>query len=222
MKDMADWSSLLAGQVSDPGPLIAEAAGVLDAFLQARPQADSEVLAVIGRRLGTGVGVKTLGEVHTALSSYLGQDPAYLVAWVTRTDQVNRIAQVEATASPRVAAFLRAILGMYGAELAQAYTRWNELPDDWSLITREIRYDLLNERLLVKVLIDKYNGEQVVIEGPANSILELTVNMLRTCNMVGRTDAFAQRTADMLAKEYEEFRTLVGRPSDEAARPSQG
>ena len=217
---MADWSSLLAGQVSDPGPLIAQTAETLDAFLQTRPQADPEVLEIIGKRLGKEIGEKTLDDVHNALSNYLGQDPASLVAWVTRADQTNRIAQVEASAPPRVAAFLRAILGLYGSELALAYTRWKELPGDWTWINREIYHDLINERLLVKVRIDKNNGEQVVIEGPPYSILELTVNMLRTCRMVGRPDAFTQRTIDMLSTEFEEFLKLVRTPSSEPAQSS--
>jgi len=217
---VADWASLFAGQVSDPGPLIAQTAEMLDAFLLTRPQADQEVLEIIGKRLGTEIGERTLGDVRSALANYLGQDPASLVAWVTSADQANRIAQVEASAPPRVTALLRAILGLYGSELALAYTRWGELPDDWILINREIYHDLINERVLVKVRIDKNNGEQAVIQGPAYSILELAANMVRTCNMVGRPDAFTRRTIDMLSNEFEQFLKLVRGPSDKPARSS--
>jgi hypothetical protein len=95
------------------------------------------------------------------------------------------------------------------------------LPDDWSVINREISYDLIGERLLVRVRIDKYNGEQVTIEGQASSILELAANLLRTCRMVGRPEVFTPRTIALLTGEYEAFLALI-RPSPEAAPPSDG
>jgi hypothetical protein len=61
-----------------------------------------------------------------------------------------------------------------------------------------------------------------MIEGPASSILELTANMIRTCNMVGRADAFAQRAIEMLLIEVAEFYRLVRSAGGDSTEPTTG
>jgi hypothetical protein len=220
---MGEWTTYVTGQATDPGaPMIGEAGGALDALLKHRPQADQEVFETLRKRLGAAIGVKTFEDVRAGLLATVGDDAAGLLLWAGSGDHADAIAKVEEFASPRVAALVRAVVGLYGPELKLAYARYNELPDDWTRINREIYEDLLNDRLLVKVRIDKQNGDQVVIEGVPHSLLELTANMLRTCRMVGRPGAFTQRTIDLLATEYEEFLRLIRSLEGTADTPAAG
>jgi hypothetical protein len=211
---MADWALIFRDQEADPRPSIKETAEAIDAVLRTRPQADQEILAIIGKRLGTEIGPKTWEILDNAVSYYVGGDALSLVLWVVLADEPDRIAKVTEVASPGVAALVRAIAGMYGAELKLAFQRWNELPDDWVGVNREIYHDVINDRMIVKMRIDKNSGQPVIIEGPSSSFLELTANMLRTCRLVGRPGVFTQRTIDMLLEEFEEFHKLVGISAD--------
>ena len=222
MTTVSDWKAVIAGEVTDPGPSIAATGETLDRLLQTRPQAERELLEVVGKRLEAPIGEKTMEALRIALTNYAGEDVAFLVLWAAQSDQASRLVQVEASAPRRVTALVRAIMGLYGAELTTAYNRWNELPDDWSRIDREVRNDLIFERVLLKVKISKQNGEEVVIEGPASSILELTANMVRTCNMVGRADAFALRAIEMLIKEVTDFYRLIELAAGDSTEPTTG
>ena len=204
---MADWNAILDRPDTDPRPAIIETAAKLDAIFQTRPQADQEVLALLSKHLGEPIGETTGRDLKIALANYLSEDAAYLIAWSIQVE--DRLAIVEEVAPPRVAAFVRAIAGLHGTELKLAFNRLDQPPNDWFSINREIYVDLINDRMLVKVRIGKYNGEQVSIEGQPYSILELTANMLRTCRMVGRADAFTPRTIEMTIQEIDEFLKLV-------------
>jgi hypothetical protein len=216
------WKAIMTGEETDPGPAIAQTGETLDRLLQTRPQAERELLEVVGKRLEAPIGEKSMEALRSALTNYAGEDVSFLVLWVAQSDQASRLAQVEASAPGRVTALMRAIMGLYGAELTAAYTRWNELPDDWSRIDREIRNDLISERVLVKVRISKHTGEQVVIDGPASSILELTANMVRTCNLVGRADSFAPRAIEMLLMEINEFYNMLRTAAGDLPQPVTG
>ena len=218
---MSDWKAVMIGQ-EDAGPLIARAGLTLDRVLQARPDGDRELLEIVGKRLEPPIGEKTMDGVRSSLTNYAGEDAAFLVLWISQTDQAGRLAQVEASASPRVAALVRAMLGLYGTELITAYSRWNEPQDDWTLIEREIYHDLILERIVVKVRVHKKSGEITLIEGPASSILELAANMVRTCNMVGRADAFAPRVIEMMMEEVGQFYELLKPFLGDSAKPSTG
>ncbi len=86
--------------------------------------------------------------------------------------------------SPEARSFIRAILGTYGYELAEAYQRWNEPSNSWRTFYRDIYYDQINNTVLVRVRIQKFNDDEFVIEGSPSSILELCAAFLRTVHMV--------------------------------------
>ena len=219
---MADWASLFSGDVTDPRPLITETAAVIDRVLRSRPQADQEVLTIIAKRLGNEIGEKTWEDIENVLGFYLGPDAPALVLWVASDDLADRIAKVEEVAPERVAALVRAIVGLYGPELKLSHQRWNELPNDWFGINREIYYDVVRDRVVIKIRIDKNSGEQVFFEGLATSILELTANILRTCRMVDRPGAFSQPVVELLSQEYEEFLKISRLSEGESVESTAG
>jgi len=207
---MSDWPSLMSGKVTveEASSLVAKAAESLRAFLAARPEAPAHVLEILGRRLSGQLDAETWQVLDTSLSNYLGRDLAYLITW-TAIDPDMRLPEVEKHASPEVMAFLRTILGLYGPELGNAFAVWNELPNNWQTIYRDVFFDQITQRHLLRLRIDKFSGEKVVIEGPADSIMNLTTGFIFTLRMVGTPDAFSQEWVDQFLKEVDQFTELI-------------
>lgn len=204
---MADWPSIFGSPETDARPAITETAAKIDAILQNRPQADQEILALLSKRLGERISETTWRDVKSALNNYLSEDAASMILWAVQGD--DRLAIVEEAAPPHVAAFVRALAGLHGSELRLAFNRLDQPPDDWFSISREIYVDVINDQTLVKVRIGKFNGEQFTVEGQPYSILELATAMLLTCRLVGRADAFTDRTIKMATQEIDEFLKLI-------------
>ena len=57
--------------------------------------------------------------------------------------------------------------------------------------------------------IEKYNGEKVIIAGRADSILSLTMNLIRTLRMVGTASAFSQEGINEFLDEVDQLHKLL-------------
>lgn len=198
----------------DSARLLARAAGDLHAFLETHPEAVSHVLDILRRRLGSEINAQTWQVLDASLVNYLGQDLASLAAWTVQPDQGNRLQELEKHASPEVMTFFRTILGLYGPELERAYAVWNELPDNWQTIYREVYYDQLAGRHHLKVRIEKYNGEEMVIEGPPDSILTLASYLILTVRLVGIPDAFSPERIELFLSEADQLIRVLQREKE--------
>lgn len=197
------WISLLMGEISteEAAPLLSKGVADLQTFLETHPQAEQQVLDIIRRRLGDNITTTTWQPLLTSLTNYFGLNLAYLMAWVAQYDQRNRIEELEKYNLPQVTTFLRTILGLYGLEMENAFAVWERLPDDWRMFNREIYYDQIKQRHYVRVRIEKYNGQDAIVESYPDGILELTSFFIRTLLMVGTPNAFSQRYIDMFFDE---------------------
>lgn len=213
---MVSWTDLHARKVSveDAGPLFAQAGADLDALLASTPQATDHLLAILQKRLGDAITTDTWTGVETGLANYLGA-AAQLVSWVTRADQAARLREAEARISPAATALLRTILGFYGRELALAYERWRELPNDWVRMNRDVMYDEIDKRHLIRVSIEKQNGETVVVEARPGSFLRLITTLLRTARHVSLPAAFDAASITSFNEEVGELQRLLAKPADQ-------
>jgi hypothetical protein len=75
---------------------------------------------------------------------------------------------------------LRYLRGLYKERLQKLQRMWRELPDDWDAITREITVDPITTTWFYKLTIDKYDGDQIVLAGPARSIVGITSRFVST------------------------------------------
>lgn len=210
---MEEWINLLTGQMSPEAarPLLSQAAKDLHALLELQPQLGEYVLEIIGKRLGDHIDGQTWQSLDNSLANYLGRELAYLLIWLVQTDQGGRLNELEQYASPQAMAFLRTILGLYGVELRRALTLWAELPNNWDSISRAVYYDQLAHTYHMEVRILKYNGEEVLIEGPADSILTLTSYLILTVRLAGASDAFSEANIDLFLGEVGQFLRLLPR-----------
>jgi hypothetical protein len=133
--------------------------------------------------------------------------------YVAQTDQAARLQEVGQYASPQVMSFLRGIISLYGPELARAYLILDERPNDWNLFNREVYFDQVNEVYYIVVRLAKNSGEEAVIEGNANSMLDLTTNMLRTLLLVTARDSFRPEYVEPFTREAKNFLAFLRPPS---------
>ncbi len=208
---MDRWIDFLTGRISAAAgePLLVQAVEELDARLDAQPQLTEHILEIIATRLGDQIDEETWTALDASLTNCLGRNLAYLMIWLVQTEQGERLDELEKHASPQAMAFLRTVLGLYGDELARALGAWNELPHNWRTISREVYYDQITQLYRMQVRIEKYNGEQLFLEGPADSILTLTSYFLLTARLAGTPDAFSQEVIDLFLEQAREFLWLL-------------
>lgn len=211
MNEAGDWMALFTGQipVEEAGPLLRQTSAEFHTFLQAHPEALEQVMAIIEKRLRGGLTPESWGLLESALTHYLGRDLTYLLSWVLQYDQSNRLQELERYAPPSVMHLFRTILSLHGPELEEAYTVWNEIPDNWRTVYREIYYDQLSRRYLLRVRIEKYNGEELTIEGPPDAILTLASYLLLTARLVGVPEVFSENAVNLFLTEAGELARLL-------------
>jgi hypothetical protein len=103
--------------------------------------------------------------------------------------------QIEALAPPSVTRFINTMLAFFGPELDQAVSQFMSLPDDWRSFFRDVTFDQINNRFLIKIRLLKFNGNYVSIEGAPNSILNLARNLIWTLSTIASKDMFSSEIA---------------------------
>jgi hypothetical protein len=155
---------------------------------------DRVILNAIERTVADVPDATTLEEGADRLRSLVGPDATTLILWVSSTDTDDRLGWVEAHGDPSSVAFLRKVGGLYGPELRRSYNVWNENPESWSNIFRDVFFDLVTQQYRVRIRIRKYSGEEVLFEGPPDSILDLTNHMLVTLNYLPSKEVFVRES----------------------------
>ena len=205
---MADLAKLISGEASadEEAKLLSQAVTELDAFLETRPMAEQRLQELLDRQLKSGVTPDTWDAVGDSLTAFVGEEHAQLVAWVLTGDQLQGLQQLEHYASPRVMAFLRSLVGIYGQDLSKAYRASGELPQDWSYIYRNVYYDALTDSYLLRLRLEKYNGEEIFVEGDPNSFLQMTELLMGSLIALGSPEVF---TEERISKFQEAAGTLL-------------
>lgn len=190
------------------GPLVT----ALHTFLEGHPDAETRIREILDKRLNP-LDAQTWEAIFQSVQNYAGPNVADLLAYVSQSDQSNRLQEVGQVASPEVDNFLRTVVSLYGTELGNAYLTWNQLPNNWRMFYRDVYYDYINKRYHLRVRLGKYNGEEPFVEGDANSVLELTNFMIRTIRYVPVADAFSAALVDNFIEETKQFTEFVRPPA---------
>jgi hypothetical protein len=196
---------------------LSRGANDLKETLSKEANAEQAILDAIGRTVAVDPGANTLGEGADRLRSLVSEDATRLIIWTMSTDTDQRLAWVEEHCDPSAVAFLRKLGGLYGPELRQSYKVWNELPEGWSNIFREVFFDLVTQQYRIRLRITKYSGDEVVFEGSPDSILDLATHMLVTLNYLPSKDVFRESLADAFLAQATE---LVERLRDLPQEPT--
>jgi hypothetical protein len=189
-----DWDLIWAGQADDEliRTVVARSSEQIESFLVSDSETEEETLALLGRRLAGPIDTATYDLVLEAMRALLGEEGANLVHWYTVADGSSS-GILEEVAPERVAYFVRRIAAAHRPEFRSAFALWKEVPNDWRSLHREIYVDYLNSRYVVQHRILKVSGEEILIEGNANSVLDLTRSLIVSLNLIGNRDAFGER-----------------------------
>ncbi len=208
-----EWLRLLRGQVSAKRTkeMLSEGLANLDAFIESDPHTEQRVVDILSRRLSGQITSNTWDVMHASLSQYFTEDLAYLLYWVVIVEDptVSKLKEVEQYATQPVMAFLRAVVGIFCADLTRAFNMWSRVADDWNTIHREVYFDMIKQRHHVKIRLEKYNGKEVFLEGPANFVLNLANALIYTARLIGTAQAFSKDSIDGFLHESKELTTLL-------------
>ena len=210
-----NWEPIWAQEADDEyvRAVLASSTAQIESFLVSDEETEEETLALLGRRLSGPIDTTTYDLVLDALRALLGQDGANTIHWYIVGNGADS-GILERVASPRVAFFVRRIAAAHTPEFRSAFALWKEVPEDWRTIHRDVFFDYINQRFVMRHRIVKINGEELVIEGNANSVLDLTRSLLTSIGLVATREAFGEREIDAFLKEAD---TVLGilRPEGE-------
>lgn len=186
---------------------IQSAASMLGEFLIRDASLEQHIQEIIDRELTLEVTVDTFSLLGRRLVEYIGDGPAaFLMRFVVEEDPEPLLEPVreleELEKRDDLILFLRRLRALYGETMWMAFSIWQENPDDWKDVNREVYYDQLREAWTLQLNITKYNGEAMTIKGFASSFLNLATFLLDTLNSV------PDRTA-IHPLRLEEFRSAL-------------
>ncbi|HEV8251315.1 MAG TPA: hypothetical protein VGQ15_15200 [Gaiellaceae bacterium] len=209
-----DWDPIWAQQADEEyiRSVLKSSAAQIESFLVSDDQTEEETLALLGRRLSSEIDTTTYDVVLDALRALLGVDGANVVHWYTVGNGADT-GLLEEVAPPRVAFFVRRIAAAHLPEFRSAFALWKEVPEDWRTIHRDVYFDYINQRMVVRHRIIKINGEEMIVEGNANSLLDLTRSLMTSLGLIGTRDAFGDREIAAFLEEADKVIAIL-RPQE--------
>jgi hypothetical protein len=190
----------------------------LEDFLADHPDAEEQVLDIIERRLAPELDVATIDAVVASLTEYLGADSMNLVLEVATSTELQAD-KLDQLGKPKAAQLLRRVSASYGSELQRANQIKSLLPHNWLVANREVTRDVTTGSYNVRLRIEKLNGEEVLIEGPAESILQLTEFLVLTLQIVGTPDAYDPASLERFLANVDDLVALLKSPASPVEEP---
>jgi hypothetical protein len=217
-EDRERWSSLIGGtaSVDEKVQLLSAAGKELAARVEASPEAVNVVLSILERRLEGKVDENTWDVLDRALNTYLGTGPSLLLTWLVLAEpgDTSRLEDFEEFASPEVMSLVRTVVGTYDVELRDAFDMWRQPPDDWKSFWRDVYQDQLTNTPLIRIRLQKYNGQYLMLEGPPNSFLSLARNIVLTLQLVATPEVFAEDLKDTFEEAVTRLQRLMASDND--------
>jgi hypothetical protein len=188
--------------------LLTEGAAQIMQYLGSDAQAEDRLLGMLDRRLSEGIDDATWSHLYKSLTTLVGPRGVTIIAWSATVDP-SPIDTIEQHVPPEVTAFVRRIAATYGPELVSAYEHANESPDNWRYVNREVYQDLVRNQPHIRLRIEKYSGEETVIEGPGDSILSLARSIILALRLVGSRDEFSEPRIQEYLEEADQLEQLL-------------
>ena len=205
-----EWISLLNG-TGDPdsaSSLVKGAAEELDQRVEADPEIEARIASILDRAFGRRIDYTTLTTTQSALAVYLGDDVAYLLVWLSEPNaMVDRLDDFAAIASEQAANLVRSLVGRYWQELRDAQDLAGQSADEWKNLTQEAFLDQITNKYVLRVRIEKYSGDNVVLELSPNSALALVKFVTRSLLTIATPELFDPTTLNDYLSDVEDLRS---------------
>jgi hypothetical protein len=188
----------------------------LNTFLKSNPNAEQRIREIIDKRLGN-IDASSWPAVFVSLENYLGKEATDVLDYVLQTQvgQSEVLKEISKSGSSQTMSFLRTLTSLYGPELEKAFFAIKQLPDNWKMFYRDVYYDFVNKRYQIRIRLEKYNGETPIIEGDADSMLELTHFMIQTLLFINSRDAFKESLINQFIELANQFTLFLRPPASE-------
>ncbi len=178
-------------------------------FLKSHPDANHQVQKILDKYL-TKIDATTWNSMGLSLDNYWSQENTDILFDVAQAaNQESRLQEIKDLVTPETMDFLRQIISLYGPELGNAYLAANQLPNNWKTFYRDVYYDYINKRYHIRIRLAKYNGEEPLIEGNIDSILELTTFMIQTLLFLPNPDGITQSLIDQFIQKSNELNKFL-------------
>lgn len=185
--------------------------------LQSKFNADSsltgEIETILQEYLHRPITSTTTQLIGLALEICIGLDNARRLIELLRKNDPNHIEAIQACATPQMWQWLRHLLAIYGNDLQEAYSVWNENPNGWKGVDRRASFDFVGQRWWLSLTIPKYDGTSLFLEDSPQAMLILASGIVDTLTTIPPdqitkvivSDALAdfQKNADKLIELYD-------------------
>ncbi|MDH7487541.1 MAG: hypothetical protein QHJ81_14860 [Anaerolineae bacterium] len=175
-----------AGEPVDEEQQIRQAATTFLGFLEREPGAVQGLERIIGEHLRGRPDTDTAQRLFNSLTRCAGEDNAnFLLSLLMRgVDNPEFFARVGEVLGGEAWAAVRTLSALYGDAVQEAYLVGGENPNAWRTINRQVYYDVMSGRWRMTFEIIKYNGERVLYEETATTLLILADAIVDTLNHV--------------------------------------
>jgi hypothetical protein len=214
--------------ISDPespdDELIKASADELSNEIRRRPGLAADVGTIIARRLSDTPDATTWEALRRLLVDFLGQRATGLLMWMSVHDSrdedgLRRLQRLRDNADEEAFEFVRAIRAAYAIEFKNAWDVYGEMPHNWRLVDREVYVDVVSGRPYIRLIVTKYNGEEVVIEGTGDSFLKLAAYISLSLTTLSEPAAFSADAIDYYIDHVSTLTAML-KPPDSTAQSS--
>jgi len=169
----------------DEDQQVQQAAAAFLGFLEREPGAMQGLERIIGEHLQRErMDTETAQRLFSSLSRYAGEDNAnFLLSLLMRgVDNPEFFARIGEVLGGEAWATVRTLSALYGDAVQEAYLVGGENPNAWRTVNRQVFYDVISGQWRMPLEIIKYNGERVLYEETATSLLILADAIVDTLN----------------------------------------
>lgn len=172
--------SLTQEQLDEMDAIVAE--------LQARFAGDAglatDLEAILRKYLHRPITPATNQAMGWALEIAVGFDNARRLIDLLRSSDPEYLKALQRVATPELWQWLRRQFAVYGSDLQEAYTVWNENANGWKDANRRAVFDFVGQRWWVSLQINKYDGAIVFLEDTPRAMLVLASGIIDTLNSI--------------------------------------
>jgi hypothetical protein len=197
-----EWDGATVASVDGPSDeQIASAGAELSTMLDGSPELPAQFQTHLLRRLPPRPDEESWELLRSELSATLGDGPGGLVMWscfidASSEDRERRLQRLRAHADAEVVEFVTTVRLAFATDFHAAWVVYGEIPNNWRTVNREIYIDVTRGRPFIKLMLTKFNGEKVVVEGTGDSILNLVAYLSAALTTLGDASLFSNDIID--------------------------
>lgn len=191
-EDKIDTVEMPAQDAQEPVPLSAEEIKIVVQGTQALQQALSQdpslttqVEIVIREHTHAKLTATTMQALGDGLRLFLSEEALnYLLGILVNSDDARYLEQAEIQATPETWIWLRRLIALYSSKVQEANAIFGANPNAWRVINRRAFFDTVTLSWGVSLEIEKYNGDQLILDEVPGSALLLAQAIVDTLNNI--------------------------------------